>query len=438
MSWKRCSTSDLRRAAAVAAVAVLAAGCGGTGSVGTRGWAAYPLPMLSHPPAASRLAPAPPAFDRCAPDPAARCYQPRQIYRAYDLAPLYRGGNLGQGRTIGIIDSFGSPTIRSDLRAFDAAFHLPPARLEVVTPAGRPPPFRPTATRLGWAGEATLDVEWAHAVAPRARIVLIETPVAETEGIQGLPEMMLATQRVGERTHVDVFSMSFAATERTFRPGQIGQLRKAFVAASRRGSTLVGATGDDGAAGLRLDLHSYFRQPAVVWPASDPLVTAVGGTQIDLDRAGQRLRPDRVWNDSSGSTGGGVSTVFPRPAYQRGLQPARGDARLIPDVALTGSILRGVVIRLAGSWRSAGGTSLATPLFAGIVALADHAAGHDLGSLNPRLYAVARRPGGGIVDVRGGSNSFAGVRGYRAVTGYDLASGLGTVDAARLVRSLAQ
>jgi len=176
----------------------------------------------------------------------------------------------------------------------------------------------------------------------------------------------------------------------------------------------------------------------VVWPASDPLVTAVGGTQIDLDSAGRRLRPDRVWNDSSGSTGGGISTVFPRPAYQRAVQPARGNARLIPDVALTGSILRGVVIRLAGSWRSAGGTSLATPLFAGIVALADHAAGHDLGSLNPRLYAVAGRPGGGIVAVRGGSNSFAGVPGYRAVRGYDLASGLGTVDAARLVRSLAQ
>jgi subtilase family serine protease len=435
MSWKRCSTSDLTLAAV--AVALLAAGCGGSGPDATDHGVVDPLPMLSRPPAATRLAPAPPPFNRCVANPAGRCYQPQQIYRAYDLAPLYRGGNLGQGSTIGIIDSFGSPTIRSDLRAFDAAFHLPPAQLRIVTPAGPLPPFQPTADRLGWAGEATLDVEWAHAVAPRAHIILIETPVAETEGIHGLPDMMRAMQRVGARTHVDVFSMSFAATEQTFRPGQIARLRRALVAASRRGSTLLGATGDDGAAGLRLNLHSYFPQPAVVWPASDPLVTAVGGTQIDLDSAGRRLSADRAWNDASGATGGGISTVFPRPAYQAAAQPARGDHRLIPDVSLTGSILRGVVIRLAGSWRSAGGTSLAAPLFAGIVALADHAAGHDLGNLNRRLYAVARRPGAGIVDIREGSNSFAGVRGYPAVAGYDLATGLGTVDAARLVRSLA-
>ena len=437
MSWKRCSTSDLRRAAALATVALLAAACSGTGTAAHRTRPVDPLPMLRRPAAATGLAPAPPPSDRCAPTPAARCYQPRQIFRAYGLAPLYHSCNRGHGRTIAIIDSFGSQTIRSDLLAFDAAFHLPPARLQIVTPVGRPPPFRPTATRLGWAGEATLDVEWAHAVAPLARIVLIETPVAETEGIHGLPEMMQAMQRVGERTHVDVFSMSFAATEQTFQPGQIARLRTAIVAASRRGSTLVGATGDDGAAGLRLDLHTFFRRPAVVWPASDPLVTALGGTQIQLDAAGRRLRPDRAWNDPSGATGGGISTVFRRPAYQRGVQPDRGDARLIPDVSLTGSILRGVVIRLAGSWQYAGGTSLATPLFAGIVALADHAAGRDLGNLNPRLYAIARGPGAGIVDVRGGSNSFAGVRGYRAVAGYDLATGLGTVDAARLVGSLA-
>jgi subtilase family serine protease len=437
MCWKRCSTSDLGRAAALAALGLLAAACGGSGTAAGRTQPGDPLPMLTKPAAATPLAPAPPPFNRCSANPAARCYQPRQLYRAYDLAPLYRSGNLGQGRTIAIIDSFGSPTIHSDLHAFDAAFHLPPARLQVVTPVGRPPPFRPTAARLGWAGEATLDVEWAHAVAPRARIILIESPVAETEGIHGLPQMMRAMELVGARTHVDVFSMSFAATEQTFRPGQIAGLRTALVAASARGSTLVGATGDDGAAGLRLDLHTLFPGPAVVWPASDPLVTAVGGTQIQLDAAGRRLRPDRTWNDASGATGGGISRVFPRPAYQRQVQPSRGDHRLIPDISLTGSILRGVVIRLGGSWRFAGGTSLATPLFAGIVALADHSAGRDLGSLNPRLYALAGRPGDGIVDVRRGQNSFRGVPGYRAVTGYDPATGLGTVDAARLVRSLA-
>src|SRR6478736_2506499 len=116
MSWTRCSTSDLSRATALATVALLAAACGGTGTATHRTRPVDPLPMLTRPAAATRLAPAPPPFDRCAPNPAARCYQPRQIFRAYGLAPLYRGGNLGQGRTIAIIDSFGSPTIRSDLR----------------------------------------------------------------------------------------------------------------------------------------------------------------------------------------------------------------------------------------------------------------------------------------------------------------------------------
>jgi len=115
------------------------------------------------------------------------CYQPFQMRKAYDLAPLFASGIDGRGRTIVIVDSFGSPTIQDDLRTFDQVFGLPdPPSLQVMQPAGAVPPFPQDpfgiADRLGWAGETTLDVEWAHVVAPAANIVLVETPTSETEG----------------------------------------------------------------------------------------------------------------------------------------------------------------------------------------------------------------------------------------------------------------
>jgi subtilase family serine protease len=143
------------------------------------------------------------------------CYQPSQIRQAYDLAPVYASGVTGRGTTIVIVDSFGSPTIRNDLSVFDRAFGLPaPPRLTIIQPAGTVPGYDPNnSDMVGWAGETTLDVEYAHTIAPGASILLVETPVSETEGVHGFPQIVAAEEYVIRHHLGDVISQSFSATE---------------------------------------------------------------------------------------------------------------------------------------------------------------------------------------------------------------------------------
>lgn len=160
------------------------------------------------------------------------------------------------------------------------------------------------------------------------------------------------------------------------------------------------------------------------------------------------LTSDTVWNDAFGAGGGGVSEFFSRPSYQDSVQGVVGSSRGTPDVAMSAAMDGLVDIYLSFSnpgyfgypnppgWYGANGTSEASSLFAGIVAIADQAAHHDLGLLNPALYRL--QGGSGIVDVTVGNNTFGGVTGYNAAPGYDMASGLGTIDAAQLVRELAR
>lgn len=371
---------------------------------------------------------------------------PEQIRAAYDLPALYRQGIDGAGQTIVIVDPYGSPTITTDLTRFDAAFGLPaPPSFRLIEPAGPVPRFTPSNNRLGSALETTLDVEWAHVIAPAASIVLVETPAAEIEGATGFPQIVQAEQYAIRHHLGGVISMSFGATEQTFQSkAQLLGFRSAFELAAEPAYrvTLVAATGDQGAAGSTYSTKSIYRTRAVGWPASDPLVTAVGGTQLSLAGDGSRVRPDVAWADS----GGGLSSVFARPAYQDGFvsQPMRA----IPDISMDASPLSAAAIYIGLAqqpWQSAAGTSLATPLFAGIVALADQVAGHPLGLINPALYKMARAHDRGIVDVVSGSNTFSlgqgsariTVPGWTAGPGYDLVTGLGTVDARYFVPELA-
>jgi subtilase family serine protease len=168
-------------------------------------------------------------------------------------------------------------------------------------------------------------------------------------------------------------------------------------------------------------------------------VTAVGGTQLDLTRAGTRRQPDVAWDDS----GGGRSAVFARPSYQDGVASITGNERGIPDISMDASCASGMEIygsfpAHSSGWSMICGTSLATPLFAGIVALADQEAGHPLGLINPALYRMAAAHDRGIVDITRGDNTFEAVRGFRAQRGYDLVSGLGTINAAYFVPELAK
>ena len=375
---------------------------------------------------------------------------PAQAWTAYDLRPLLRAGIDGRGQTIAIVDPFGSPTIAHDVAVFDKRFGLPPLSLRVIQPAGAVPRYRPTPARTGAAGETTLDVEWAHTMAPGAKILLVETPVAEIEGRSGFPEIIKAERYVVRHHLADVISQSFGATEPTFRSSAvIRALRGAYRLAAEPGYrvTVVASTGDSGAAGQTYSTRSYFTTPEVLWPASDPLVTAVGGTQLDPVDGATGRGPILAWFGS----GGGRSAIFARPAYQSSVAGVVGQHRGIPDISMDASCASAAAVygsytAQPSGWSARCGTSLAAPMFAGIVALAAQRAGHTLGAINPALYRMAASHAPGIVDIVHGDNSFSFskhgkmhlVPGFHAKRGYDLISGLGTVDAAQFVPELAK
>jgi hypothetical protein len=146
----------------------------------------------------------PPTTQQCEAAIQIACYGPTQYQQAYDMNPLYSNGLTGKGKTIVIVDSFGSPTIQNDLATFDQAYGLPaPPSLKVIAPEGAIPPFDGSAgsVQSNWGVETSLDVEYAHAMAPGANILLVETPVAETEGTVGLPQMMDADRSPHGRCH---------------------------------------------------------------------------------------------------------------------------------------------------------------------------------------------------------------------------------------------
>jgi len=397
------------------------------------------------------------------------CFDPAQIRQAYHLQALYARGVTGKGATIVIVDSYGSPTIRNDLSVFDRAFGLPaPPAFRIIQPAGRVPPYDPANSDMaGWAGETTLDVEWAHAVAPGARLLLVETPVSETEGVHGFPQIVTAERYVLDHHLGDVISQSFSATEQTFPgPPSVTKLRGAYQLAARDGVTVLAASGDSGAADIGLDESTYYLFPVTSWPDSDPLVTGVGGTQLHFDSRGRPTAPT-VWNDTRNTGanefadgnagpnplagGGGRSVLFRRPGYQNGVRSVVGSRRGVPDVSMSAACNGAVDTYQSfggapAGWTPSCGTSEATPLFAGIVALADQVAGHALGLINPALYRLSAERAPGIVDVTSGNNTVSfsqgghlhTVRGFSARRGYDLASGGGTIDAQYFVPELAR
>lgn len=378
-------------------------------------------------------------------------YTPAQIRAAYSVKPLLRRGINGKGTSIVIVDSFGSPTIRGDLAVFDRAFALRKPDLMIIHPAGAIPKFNgQNQNRLLWAEETTLDVEWAHAMAPAARIVLVETPTSENEGTSGFPQIVKAEKYVLAHHLGGVISQSFGATEETFPKGKLRPLRGAYLEAAQRRHevTVLAASGDNGATSPRTNMSLLYTHRVTDWPATDPLVTSVGGLDLSLNAAGRRTAPDRVWNDSGSASagGGGQSVVFGRPAFQNRVASAVGRHRGVPDVSLSASDIDGVdIYESFDGWTMVGGTSEATPLFAGIVALADQVAGRSIGPINGFIYAMAARHDRGIVDITHGSNTVTfdqngrqyTVRGWKAVRGFDLSSGVGTIDAQFFVPELA-
>jgi subtilase family serine protease len=411
----------------------------------------------------------PPTTAECESDFKIACYEPGQIQTAYNLRPLFQRGVTGHGQTIVIVDSFGSPTIKHDLQVFDKTFGLPaPPNFNIIQPAGKVPAYDPNnSDMVGWAGETTLDVQYAHTMAPGANILLVETPVSETEGVTGFPQIVKAENYVVNHHLGSVISQSFGATEQTFpNKATLDSLRSAFENAAAHHVTVTAATGDSGAADVGLDETTYYLHPVVGWPPSDPLVTAVGGTQLHLNAAGQHTSPDTVWNDTYnkatqeyifGNAGpnplagnGGKSVFFSRPWYQDGVKNVVGNSRGLPDISMSGACNGAVDTYnsyggLPAGWYPTCGTSEATPIFSGVVALADQVAGHPLGLINPALYQLSAEHAPGIVDVTSGNTTVSftqngklhTVKGANATRGYDLASGVGTINGAYFVPELA-
>jgi subtilase family serine protease len=271
-----------------------------------------------------------------------------------------------------------------------------------------------------------------------------------------------------------VISQSFSATEQTFpSKGSLLALRGAYTDAARKGVTVLAASGDSGAADVKFNGFTYYLHPVTSWPDSDPLVTGVGGTQLHLNAAGHQTRPAQVWNDTYSvatnryfeeptptplAGGGGKSVIFGRPRFQDGVKQVVGSSRGVPDISMSGACNGAADMYQSFKGQPAGwyptcGTSEATPEFSGIVALTDQLAGRSLGPINPALYKLlatapyltAHHVSLGIVDVTRGDNTVSfrqggkshTVHGFRARRGYDLASGVGTVNARFFVPELA-
>jgi subtilase family serine protease len=279
--------------------------------------------------------------------------------------------------------------------------------------------------------------------------VLVETPTSENEGTTGFPQIVAAEKYVLRHKIGQVISQSFAATEQTFAArASVLRFRSVYELAARDHVTVLAASGDRGATAYTYSMQTVYDTRAVSWPATDPLVTAVGGTRLSLRRNGTRIKPDTAWNGS----GGGRSIFFSRPAYQNRVKSLTLSHRGVPDISLDASCASAVMVYASfpgvGSsrWVTVCGTSLATPLLAGLVALADQVADHPLGLINPALYAMEAAHDRGIVDVVTGNNTTRfdnggtqlTVPGFAARKGYDLVSGVGTVNAAYFAPELAK
>lgn len=386
-------------------------------------------------------------FSNCEAAPATLlCAAPSTIRRAYDFPDSLKG----TGETIVIVDAYGSPTIQSDLKTFDATFGLPdPPALTIYYP-GIHPKFQPSnPTAVNWAVETTLDVEWAHAAAPGANIALVVAANDSDEPIQGA-EAYAVDHKLGS-----VLSLSFGAPEATIRtPSRNPDLQEGiaiFARARANGITVIASAGDKGAGNGQAT-------PTAQFPASDPDVLSVGGTNLLLSPSGA-YAGENVWNDANnclapcilgpdGATGGAPSIIFAAPPYQA---PVTGSPmRTIADVAYNASPNTGVEIYVGFASQVAqfgpngiyavGGTSQGAPQWAGIIAIINQQQNHvPIGFFNDKLYTIGPNnpslPLPPLHDITAGNNFFpnGASPGFGAAPGYDFPTGWGTPSVRNLV-----
>ena len=347
------------------------------------------------------------------------------------------------------IVSFGSPTLQQDMDAFDQQFGLPPIKIQIMNPLGSKP-FDPSNKDMtGWAGETTIDVQIIHAIAPGAGIVVLTSPVSETEGTIGLPQFRQLEQYALDHHLGSIVSQSWGASEVTLKDAagqqEIHKWDTFFQkATTQQGITFLSSSGDNGATDYsNLPATKLSPTATTSFPADEPWVTSVGGTS--MIRNGTTIQ-EKVWNSNGGSSGGGFSDFFTEPSFQKTL-PASVQSQLknrrgVPDVAGDADPLTGMAFYQDGAWSLAGGTSASAPLWAGVIAIANQMAGHPLGFINPGLYKLSQSSNytQDFHDITNGNNSVNSkgvtVPGYSAVPGWDPTTGLGTPNAEKLLPDL--
>jgi len=328
-------------------------------------------------------------------------YLPPQIRHAYGFDRVSASGTPA---IIGVVVAYGSPTIQKDFAMFNEYYRLSPASLQIFYPTGQP-----TEHRTEWSSETALDVEWAHALAPTAHLLLV---VAKTQTIADL--LSGVDFAVARRASVIVMSWG--------RPEFRGEADMD-VHFSQPGTLFVAAAGDRGT--------------QVLWPAVSSKVVAVGGTSLLLDLAGNRLSPEEAWKWS----GGGISRFISQPGYQVSASDRTDGQRGVPDLAFFADSDIGVTVYTTSGtgrgWVRVGGTSLAAVGVAAALSFTIGRGNEPPKEIHPKLYALAS---GSTYqdyfrDVTVGSNGDCG-QVCAAARGYDLVTGLGSPRVNEIVSSL--
>jgi subtilase family serine protease len=355
------------------------------------------------------------------------CQTPSDIAKAYDIPSTVNGQPAGTGQTIVIIDAYGSPTAASDLSTFSKTFGLPQAVLTTYYPTGKPT-FQGTAAQLNWAQETSLDLQWAHAVAPAAHLALVVAPTSYGSALNSA-EQYAVTQHLG-----NVMSMSFGEPESLIHGNstQQSQAHTIYQQARDNGMTVFASSGDSGSDNNAGSANFGF-------PASDPLVTAVGGTNLwsgtTLEATQGR---ETVWGDFASCP----TTCADGPIGATGGAPSLYTGKPGSDVSYNASVYTGVLTYLGflgganNGFYFFGGTSASSPQWAAATALMDQAAPAPLGYVRDRLAGWAST--GLLHDVTAGANStptYTG--GFSAAPGYDAPTGYGTPDVGQLIASVA-
>ncbi len=365
-----------------------------------------------------------------------RCYSPAQMRNAYSIQPLLNAGITGKGSTIVILDPYQAPLLQQDLKRFDKLFALADPTLNIIAPDGLTPFDAQDARQVTWSAEISLDVEWVHAIAPAASIDLVLAKSSQDTDL-GSTLTYAVDKNLG-----DVISMSFAENATCLSTANEHIWHQAFLRATRQGITLIAASGDTGAAQTTCDGMSPEHSTAE--PAVDPLVTAVGGTQLMADATTGTYQSEVGWNEPNYkvASGGGFSASLRKPFYQYGM-PGIGAYRAVPDVAYNAAVNGGVLTAWSEGQRGPqafytfGGTSAGAPQWAAIVALGVQLSHKRLGFINPLLYIVGHTSmytqafhdivtGTNTITLSGTNGVPVTIQGYHAHVGWDPVTGWGS------------